>query len=110
MEQNTSQFSELINMIKASTMEESFKGIAIRNFRNQFVYGEIMHGLIIKPFQLKVTDKDNFCQNLYDKVISVQFLDFIRPEMKFPSLDVLKSQMNSDIAQAQNYYKSGLHF
>ena len=52
----------------------------------------------------------DFCQDVYDKVISVQFLDFIRPEMKFPSLDALKSQMNSDIAQAQNYYKSGLHF
>ncbi len=52
----------------------------------------------------------DFCQDVYDKVISVQFLDFIRPEMKFPSLDALKSQMYSDIAQAQNYYKSGLHF
>ena len=78
MEQNTSQFSELINMIKASTMEENFKGIAIRNFHNQFVNGEIMHGLIIKPFQLKVTDKDNLCQNLYD-ILTSEFGEQLRP-------------------------------
>lgn len=47
----------------------------------------------------------DFCQNLYDKVITVHFLDYIRPEQKFPSIDALKSQMNSDIAQAQNYFK-----
>lgn len=48
----------------------------------------------------------DFCQDLYDKVITVQFLDFIRPEMKFPSIDALKTQMNSDIAQAQNYFRN----
>lgn len=46
----------------------------------------------------------DFCQNLYDKVLTVQFLDYIRPEMKFPSLDQLKEQMNSDIARARHYF------
>lgn len=46
----------------------------------------------------------DFCQDLYDKVLTVQFLDFIRPEMKFPSLDALKEQMNNDIARARHYF------
>lgn len=69
MELNTNQFRGLIEMIKASAMEESFKAIAVREFHNKFVYGEMMHGFIEKPFQLNVTDKNNFCQNLYNVLV-----------------------------------------
>lgn len=46
----------------------------------------------------------DFCQNLYDKIVTIQFLHYIRPEMKFDSIDDLKHQMNCDIAKAENYF------
>lgn len=39
----------------------------------------------------------NFNQNIYGKKIEVEFLDFIREEKKFASLDELKNQIKSDI-------------
>ena len=49
---------------------------------------------------------DNFCQDLYGEKIVVSFLEFIRPEMKFASIDELKAQMESDIQVARKYYKN----
>lgn len=69
MGQNTNQFSGLINIIKSSAMEENFKVIAVREFQNQFIYGEMMNGLIEKPFQLNVTDNNSFCQDLHDVLV-----------------------------------------
>ncbi len=48
----------------------------------------------------------DFCQDVYDKVVVVSFLEFIRPETKFGSIDELKQQMVSDIAFAENYYRN----
>jgi len=39
----------------------------------------------------------NFSQNLYGKKICVEFIDFIRDEKKFASLDELKNQIAADI-------------
>lgn len=41
-------------------------------------------------------------QNLYDEMITIEFLHFVRPEMKFQSIDELKAQMNQDIAKARS--------
>ena len=41
-------------------------------------------------------------KNLYNKVISVSFKKFIRPEKKFLSLEHLKKQIKVDIKQAKN--------
>ncbi len=49
---------------------------------------------------------DNFSQDLYGEKIVVSFLEFIRPEMKFDSIDDLKVQMESDIQAARKYYKN----
>lgn len=49
---------------------------------------------------------DNFNQDLYGEKIIVSFLEFIRPEMKFDSIEELKAQMESDILVARKYYKS----
>jgi len=48
----------------------------------------------------------DFCRDLYDKSIVVAFLEFIRPEMKFHSVDELKQQMLNDIAYTEKYYKN----
>lgn len=49
---------------------------------------------------------DDFNQDLYGEKIVVSFLEFIRPEMKFASIDELKAQMESDITVARKYYKN----
>lgn len=49
---------------------------------------------------------DDFNQDLYGEKIVVSFLEFIRPEMKFGSIEELKNQMESDIRVARKYYKN----
>ena len=41
-------------------------------------------------------------RNLYNKVISVSFKKFIRPEKKFKNLNYLKKQIKFDIKKAKN--------
>lgn len=46
-----------------------------------------------------------FSGDLYGKTLRVSLTDFIRPEMKFSSLDKLKEQINSDIIAAVSSYE-----
>ena len=41
-------------------------------------------------------------KNLYNKVISVSFKKFIRPEKKFKNFEYLKKQIKFDIKKAKN--------
>ena len=49
---------------------------------------------------------DNFNKDVYGEKIVVSFLEFIRSEMKFGSIDELKEQMESDILVAKKYYEN----
>lgn len=44
----------------------------------------------------------NFDGDLYSKMVRVEIIDFIRPEMKFNSLDELKTQMKKDSLKAND--------
>jgi riboflavin kinase/FMN adenylyltransferase len=46
----------------------------------------------------------DYSGDLYGSTLCVDFLHFLRPERKFPSVDELKSQMLTDIEQSVNYY------
>ncbi|MDR2007838.1 MAG: riboflavin biosynthesis protein RibF, partial [Alphaproteobacteria bacterium] len=46
----------------------------------------------------------DFSGDLYEKEISVEFIDFIREEQKFASLDALKNQLEQDKIFALNYF------
>ena len=48
----------------------------------------------------------DFCQDVYGKEVTVKFLEFIRPEKKFDSIEDLKTQMNADIVHAERYYRN----
>ncbi|MBS0624352.1 MAG: bifunctional riboflavin kinase/FAD synthetase [Verrucomicrobia bacterium] len=43
-------------------------------------------------------------EDLYGKEIEVSFLDFLRPEQRFPSLQALKEQIQQDILKSRTYF------
>ena len=45
----------------------------------------------------------DFYEDIYNKIISIEILDFIREEQKFDSLDSLKSQLNKDQQTSLSY-------
>ncbi len=45
----------------------------------------------------------DYTGDLYGRILTVQFLHFIRPEMRFESLDALSNQMKLDKIQAQEH-------
>lgn len=48
----------------------------------------------------------NFNKDIYGKNVTVLITEFLRPEMKFDSIEMLKNQMNSDIKHAIEYYEN----
>ncbi|WP_029903868.1 riboflavin biosynthesis protein RibF [Prevotella sp. 10(H)] len=54
----------------------------------------------------------NFDEDLYNKELTAEFLDFIRPDEKFSDINTLKEQISKDkdmVIKAINYYKSLNH-
>jgi len=49
---------------------------------------------------------DDFNQDVYGEKIVVSFIQFIRPEQKFNSIEELKAQMQSDIEVSRKCYKN----
>ncbi|MBR3810721.1 MAG: bifunctional riboflavin kinase/FAD synthetase [Agathobacter sp.] len=49
---------------------------------------------------------DQFNQDIYGEKILVSFLEYIRPELKFDSIEELKAQMETDICIARKCYKN----
>ena len=49
---------------------------------------------------------DEFNQDVYGEKIVVSFIQFIRPEQKFNSIEELKAQMQSDIEVSRKCYKN----
>ena len=45
----------------------------------------------------------DFSQNVYGQEIMVELHEFIRPEMKFDSIEELKGQMSADINRTIRY-------
>lgn len=48
----------------------------------------------------------DFSEDVYDRLIAVSFIEFIRPEMKFNSIEELQKQMQEDIAHARRCYEN----
>ena len=48
----------------------------------------------------------DFEGDLYEKKITVYFLDYQRPEKKFPSLDALREQIQKDTQRAKEFLEA----
>ena len=75
--------------------------------------GRIYHGVTNVGTKPSVSDKNivgiethilDYNGDLYGKFVRVTFMSFLRPEMKFGSIDELKAQMNKDKQVAKEYF------
>ena len=48
----------------------------------------------------------DYSGNLYDRQVRIEFFRFIRPEMKFPSVDALKAQILKDAETTRAYFEN----
>ena len=56
--------------------------------------------LPLKGTNLKLID---FNLNIYDKIVELKFIRYLRDEYKFETIDLLKKQMHKDIMQVKAY-------
>jgi riboflavin kinase/FMN adenylyltransferase len=68
-----------------------FKGIANLGYRPTFNQKKIL--LEVHIF--------NFSRNLYNKHLTIEFINFIRKEKKFKNINQLKKQINLDLKIAK---------
>ena len=71
--------------------KKSLRGIANIGYRPTFNQKEILLEVYIF----------NFSRNLYNKHLTIEFIDFIRKEKKFKNINQLKKQINFDIRKAK---------
>lgn len=74
---------------------EVFEGITNIGYKPT-VGGETRKGVETYLFDLE--------RNLYGEIIQVQFYGYERPERRFPSLEALKAQIESDVAWGREFF------
>lgn len=47
----------------------------------------------------------DFAEDVYDKMVTVEFLSRVRSERKFASIEALKEQMQNDVAYGRAYFE-----
>ncbi len=77
--------------VKIQNNNKYIKGIANLGYRPTFKQNKIL--LEVHLF--------NFCGNLYNKYLTVDFMKFIRKEKKFKNIDELKKQVKIDLLKAK---------
>ncbi len=58
----------------------------------------------VRSVPLIETNIIDFRGDMYGSTVKVELLDFLRPEKKFESFDILKKQVHQDIAKAKEYF------
>ena len=61
-------------------------------------------GITVEPWILDYTG------DLYDREITLEFLYFLRPEMKFPTLEALQAEIRRNAEQTRAYLAEGAEF
>ena len=78
-------------MITVKNTNKVLKGIANLGYRPTFNQKKIL--LEVHIF--------NFSSNLYNKVLTIDFIDFIRNEKKFKNINQLRRQISSDLIRVK---------
>ena len=47
----------------------------------------------------------DFAEDVYDKMVTVEFLSRVRSERKFASIEALKEQMQNDVAYGRAHFE-----
>ena len=47
----------------------------------------------------------NFSDDIYNLAARLEYLQFLRPEQRFPSLDALKAQLGEDLKATREYFE-----
>ncbi len=78
-----------------------------------YIEGELVYGVTNIGFKptvnghhlLAETNLFNFYKDVYDRMMKIELLEFIRPEKKFGSVMELQSEMENNILYAKSYVK-----
>lgn len=81
-----------IYAVRAAVDGSTYNGVASYGRRPQFDNGAPLLETMLFDFE----------GDLYDKTIAVEFVDFIRAEAKFDSIDALKARMAEDVSKARD--------
>jgi riboflavin kinase/FMN adenylyltransferase len=65
-------------------------------------YHPTLNALTQKTLEVHLFD---FNQSIYDQTVEVRFLDYLRDEQKFVSLEALKEQLHRDAHSAKERYR-----
>lgn len=83
---------------------------ATKTIYNNFIYNSITNigynPTVNGKIKTVETNVFNFNKFVYGEKVEVQFLEFIRPEMKFDSVDKLKEQISLDTQSVNRYFES----
>lgn len=100
-----------INILPTSDKLLPPNGVYVSNVE---IEGKVYHGISNIGVKPTVEEKEkhigvethifDFDKDVYGKVAKVEFLDFLRPEKKFPSMEELSLQISDDVERAKAYF------
>ncbi len=75
--------------------------------------GQVLHGILNHGHHPTLPDGPpavevhllDFAGDLYGQVVQVTYLRFMRPEMKFPTVEAMQQQVMGDIAEAKQWFQ-----
>jgi riboflavin kinase/FMN adenylyltransferase len=80
--------------------EAWIQGVRYHGVINLGVRPTVARGLPQRTLEIHLLDFD---RDIYDEDMEVRFLQYLRPEKKFESVDALKQQIEADVARAREF-------
>ncbi len=84
-----------VYLVRASIGMESYYGVC--NIGKKPTFNRDKYTIEVYIFDIS--------RILYDQALTINFLNFLRPEQRFPDVDALKQQMSQDVRNAKNIIK-----
>ncbi len=84
-----------VYICKVISNQQSYFGVT--NIGNRPTFNTMKH-------QVEVHILD-FSQDIYNQYLTLEFLEYVRPEQKFESIDQLKQQIHRDVVSTREFFK-----